>query len=154
MAKLKTTYSVQSVKSMMHESCGSTLGVGEFDWHSPVRWWQFWRWHLIFKESYILSRASEIVLAYKMAEEMRLSETAEARYVDECTEEGMRMLLTKYVQRHACPYCLKSNMSVSSPITLDPPKYAWGCPCGVYGTVRKVNQVIDLVLDEVFRASS
>ena len=32
-----------------------------------VRWWQFWRWHEIFSEDYILSRADAILTGRKFA---------------------------------------------------------------------------------------
>ncbi len=38
---------------------------------APVRWWQFWRWPLLFKRDYILAQANEIITIELCAEEMK-----------------------------------------------------------------------------------
>lgn len=44
----------------------------DFDYIPLVRWWQFWRWRLLFNnKDYTLSRASEIILADRRARLMQ-----------------------------------------------------------------------------------
>ena len=54
-----------------------------------VRWWQFWRWHLIGTRDYVLSRANEIITIECVAIEMRNEIDRElANTCSVCKERG------------------------------------------------------------------
>ena len=59
---LKCTYSVTPGADFFPD-----LGT-KYKYTLAARWYQFWRWHLVFARDYILSRAAEIVLTDQMAE--------------------------------------------------------------------------------------
>ena len=62
---LKCTYSVVPACDLFPD-----LGI-KYKYTLAARWYQFWRWHLIFDRNYVLSRAAEIVLMEHMAEAAR-----------------------------------------------------------------------------------
>jgi len=66
---LHAQWNVESVRDFQ-KSHGMTDGT--FDYVSPVRWYQFWRWHLIFNPSkaYLKSRLCEIELVEKVSDSM------------------------------------------------------------------------------------
>lgn len=74
---MKSTWTIETMDELLNahmDKLGLPCGPhGEFPWQwiRHVRWWEFWRYHLIARDDYVLSRASEIVLARKLADEIR-----------------------------------------------------------------------------------
>jgi len=64
-------FSFEPAKQLLRAFTHPIDGFPDYDFISPVRWFQFWRWRLIRTRDYILSRASEIILTERMAATMQ-----------------------------------------------------------------------------------
>ncbi len=84
--KLKTTYSHTPLTDFRKEFSFLRQHDVRFEYVSPVRWYQFWRWHQVFTEDYCLSRADEAIIAQQMADivkadiEAEIQENTDGRY--------------------------------------------------------------------------
>lgn len=67
MPKLQAKWSVESALALIREFTHPGQPFPEFKYTPELRWYQFWRWHLIYDRDYILSRAAELIHAESMA---------------------------------------------------------------------------------------
>lgn len=70
MRKVQARWSVETSDDLCKDFIKADFGV-DWEYISPVRWWQFWRWPFVFGEDYVLSRASELILIRKMTSSMK-----------------------------------------------------------------------------------
>ena len=69
--KLQATYSVETFEHLSKSFVHDFGEHGQYEYVSPVKWWQFWRWAQVFSEDYALSRAAEVITTRAMAASMR-----------------------------------------------------------------------------------
>jgi hypothetical protein len=65
--KLAADWSLEGEQELLNTFMCADLGV-DYNFIRPVRWWQFWRWRLLWREDYVLSRAGDIIMIRQMAD--------------------------------------------------------------------------------------